>query len=51
MQVVTPQKIGGVYLYDVPVGTKVNEKAEMKTSPIPRYMTQGNGFGLLLFSL
>ncbi|GFR04361.1 breast cancer anti-estrogen resistance protein 1 [Trichonephila clavata] len=43
-KVVTPQKIGGVYLYDVPVGAKINEKNEplKSSSPIPRYMLQGN---------
>ncbi|GFU54836.1 breast cancer anti-estrogen resistance protein 1 [Nephila pilipes] len=43
-KVVTPQKIGGVYLYDVPVGAKISERSEpvKSSSPIPRYMLQGN---------
>ncbi|GIY26105.1 breast cancer anti-estrogen resistance protein 1 [Caerostris extrusa] len=46
-KVVTPQKIGGVYLYDVPIGTKVNERNETtkSSSPKPRYMLQGNNQG------
>ncbi|CAL1274297.1 unnamed protein product [Larinioides sclopetarius] len=46
-KVVTPQKIGGVYLYDVPVGAKINERNETikSSSPIPRYMLPGNNQG------
>ncbi|XP_071036531.1 breast cancer anti-estrogen resistance protein 1 isoform X2 [Parasteatoda tepidariorum] len=36
-KVITPQKIGGVYLYDVPPGTKLTEK-----TPIPRYSPSGS---------
>jgi len=41
--VVTPQKIGTVYLYDVPAGNKLNEKNDTpkSTSPLPRYSFQG----------
>ncbi|XP_035211479.1 breast cancer anti-estrogen resistance protein 1-like isoform X2 [Stegodyphus dumicola] len=42
-KVVTPQKIGAVYLYDIPSGAKLSERNEQSksSSPVSRYPMQG----------
>ena len=53
LQVVTPQKIGAVYLYDIPPGTKLDKSDGKSSSPIPRYSLQGalSGINMFLFLL